>query len=85
LIIMNDNLNEPIEVVVSFKGNEIVPKFFKWRNKFYQIAKVHLVHTSRIGQQLLYHFSVSDAANYFQLTFNSFNLSWRLTAIYNQG
>jgi hypothetical protein len=82
---MNQELNDIVDVVVSFKANEVVPKFFKWRQKIYQVNKVHLVHTSREGQQLLYHFSVSDAVNYFQLTFNSFNLSWRLTGLYNQG
>lgn len=82
---MHQELDEIVDAVVSFKANEIVPKFFKWRNRIYQVAKVHLVHTSRVGQQLLYHFSVSDQANYFQLTFNASNLSWHITALYTEG
>lgn len=77
-----EKLDELIEVIVSFKKSEVVPQFFRWRNKIYKVNKVHLVHLSRIGRELLYHFSVSDSANYFQLTFNSYNLSWRLTNHY---
>ncbi len=80
---MYEQINEPIEVVASFKKNEIVPKFFSWRHKVYQVEKVHLVHTSRVGHQILYHFSVTDNANYFQLVFNPFTLSWLLTTLYH--
>ena len=82
---MYDQINEPIEVIVSFKKNEIIPKVFSWRRKIYKVVKVHLVHTSRAGNQILYHFSVTDEANYFQLVFNPFNLSWMLETLYNNG
>jgi len=82
---MYDQINEPIEVVVNFKSNEIIPKFFSWRRKIYKVAKVHLVHTSKVGNQILYHFSVTDETNYFQLVFNPFNLSWMLETLYNNG
>jgi len=80
---MYDNINEPIEVVASFKDNEVIPKFFYWRRKMYKVIKVHLVHTSKIGNQILYHFSVTDEANYFQLVFNPFTLTWVLATLYN--
>lgn len=82
---MYENINEPIEAVISFKKNGVVPKFFSWRNKWYQVEKVHLVHTSQNGSQILYHFSVTDKANCFQLTFNPFTLSWILATLYNNG
>lgn len=82
---MYDQINEPIEVIVSFKKNEIIPRFFRWRRKIYKVAKVHLVHTSQVGCQTLYHFSVTDEANYFQLVFNPFNLTWILETLYNDG
>lgn len=84
-VTMYDNINEPIEVVASFKKNEVVPRFFSWRHKIYKVAQVHLVHTSKIGNQILYHFSVTDKANYFQLTFNPFTLSWALATLYSNG
>jgi hypothetical protein len=80
---MYDNINEPIDVIVSFKKNEVVPKFFNWRRKIYKITKVHLVHASKAGTQTLYHFSVTDETNYFQLVFNPFTLTWILATIYN--
>jgi len=80
---MYDDINEPIEVVVSFKKGGVVPKFFRWRHKIYKVSDVHLVHTSHLGNQLLYHFSVTDRTNYFQLVFNPFNLTWILATLYN--
>lgn len=80
---MYDNINEPIEVVVSFKKGNVVPKFFFWRRKIYKVDKVHLVHTSKVGSQTLYHFSVTDKANYFQLVFNPVTLTWVLATLYN--
>ena len=80
---MYDDINEPIEVVASFKKNEVIPKFFVWRRKMYKVVKVHLVHTSKIGNQIVYHFSVTDEANYFQLVFNPFTLTWILATLYN--
>jgi len=85
LFLMYDQINEPIEVLVSFKTNEIVPQLFSWRRKIYKISQVHLVHTSTLGRQTLYHFSVTDEVNYFQLVFNPFNLSWVLEKLYSSG
>lgn len=82
---MHDQINEPIEVIASFKKADIVPRLFVWRRKMYKIDKVHLVHTSQIGREMIYHFSVTDSANYFQLAFNPFNLSWMLETIYSEG
>lgn len=82
---MYDQINEVVEVLVSFKKNEIIPKIFNWRRKIYKIDKVHLVHTSKIGNQILYHFSVTDTTNYFELIFNPFTLTWTLGNLYNNG
>ncbi|MFA6304945.1 MAG: hypothetical protein WCV73_00455 [Patescibacteria group bacterium] len=82
---MNDQINEPIEVIASFKKDGLIPHSFSWRRKIYKIDKVHLVHTSQAGRALIYHFSVTDAANYFQLAFNPFNLSWVLETVYSEG
>ncbi len=82
---MYDEINEQVEVVASFKKNEIFPKFFSWRRKIYKVDKVHFVHTSNNGNGLLYHFSITDNANYFQLIFNPLTLTWTLSTIYNDG
>ncbi|HLC63785.1 MAG TPA: hypothetical protein VJK25_00350 [Patescibacteria group bacterium] len=82
---MYDQINEPVEVVASFKQNEIMPKFFVWRRKMYKVDKVHLVHTSRQGSHTLFHFSITGQNNYFQLVFNPFTLTWILASLYNNG
>ncbi|MBT3689781.1 hypothetical protein HOE31_04050 [bacterium] len=82
---MYDKINESIEVVASFKKSEIFPKFFSWRRKIYKVDKVHFIHTSQNGKGLLYHFSVTDKVNYFQLIFNPLTLTWTLSTMYNNG
>jgi len=84
---MYDQINEIIEVFVNFKKDNIVPKFFIWRRKMYKIGKVHLVHISKNGSQILYHFSVTDDCNlnYFQLAFNTCTLTWILEILYYSG
>ena len=82
---MFEKINEPIETVVMFKGKEIMPSFFKWRNKTYKIEKLNLVHKQRDGNDKIYYFSVSDKANYFRLAFFTRDLSWRIEELFYEG
>lgn len=82
---MYEKINEIIDVVASFKKTTVEPKFFFWRRKIYKVGKVHLIHTSRQGAQILYHFSVTDEINYFELIFNPLLLSWTLENLYTAG
>ncbi|MFA6503753.1 MAG: hypothetical protein WCT54_02245 [Patescibacteria group bacterium] len=75
---MYQNINEPIEVVVLFKGKRVEPVFFKWGNRQYRVKRVNLVHTERQGRDKQYIFSVSDEANAFRLRFSTETLKWTL-------
>jgi hypothetical protein len=81
---MSDIINEPVEVIVSFKQNEIIPKVLIWRRKMYKIVRVHSVDISYNGSRAFYHFSVTDAIHYFRLSFNPYNLIWTLDRLYSQ-
>jgi hypothetical protein len=74
-------LSDPINVWTFFKGNTITPHIFFWNNRKIKIDQVNLVHTSKQGSSLLYHFSVSSAGNFYRLTFNLSKLKWYLEAV----
>ena len=59
-----------------------MPLLFRWRGKKYQVAKLNLVHRERDGEDVVYYFNVSDAANYFKLAFSTRRMSWRLSEWY---
>lgn len=82
---MYERINEPIEVLVRFNGNKIIPEIFKWRKKIYKIEKVNMVHDEKDGNNKIYYFSVSDRINFFRLAFFTKNLHWRIEELYFEG
>ena len=82
---MLEKLNEPIDILVKFNQNKVVPTFFKWRGKTYKIEKINLIHRERDGNDKKYYFSVSDNANYFRLAFSTRDLSWRIEELFFEG
>ncbi|MDD5110095.1 MAG: hypothetical protein PHI63_02675 [Patescibacteria group bacterium] len=96
---MHEIIDEPVEVLASFSpvpactttnkprvaGNRVRPLLFRWRGKKYQIEKLNLVHRERDGEDVVYYFNVSDAANYFKLAFSTRRMSWRLAEWYAEG
>lgn len=67
---------EPINVWVFFKNNLIQPYLFFWRQRQIKVDQVNLIHTSKIGNNLFYHFSISSGNNFYQLRFDSTRLKW---------
>lgn len=82
---MHEFINEPINILVNFGNNKVMPLFFKWRNKKYKIEKLNLVHKKRDGKYMMYYFNVSDKANYFKLSFATKDLNWRIEELYTEG
>jgi hypothetical protein len=82
---MYETIDEPIRVLVSFGQGQIKPLIFEWRDKRYKIDQVNLIHWQKAGNDKLYHFSVSDQANYFKLSFNTRDFNWRLEELYAEG
>lgn len=72
---------EPIDVWVLFKKNIIAPYLFSWRGKEIKIDKINLVHTSKNGTSLFYHFSISSGGNFYRLRFDTGKLEWILEAV----
>ncbi len=82
---MHELLNDPIDVIVSFKDNRVLPHAMRWNERDYKIDNVNLVHSAREGTKRVFYFSVSDAANYFKLKLDPELLEWRLVELYADG
>lgn len=82
---MHELLNDPIDVMVAFKDNRVLPKAMRWNQRDYKIKNVNLVHTAREGAKRVFFFSVSDADNYFKLKLDPTSLEWRLVELYTDG
>ncbi len=75
------DLLEPINVWVLFKGAIISPYVIFWQNRKIKIDTINLVHTSKDGDALYYHFSVSAGGNFYRLRFDTKKLKWFLEAV----
>lgn len=75
------DLLEPINVWVFFKGALIQPYLMFWKDRKIKIDAINLVHTSKDGSSLYYHFSVSASGNFYRLRFDTKNLKWFLEAV----
>lgn len=82
---------EPINVWVFFKQNSprsrfgeaglIQPYLFFWNSRQIKVDKINLVHTSKNGSSLFYHFSISSGDNFYQLRLDTSKLKWFLEAV----
>ena len=82
---MHEMINDPIDVVVSFSQNRVIPKRMRWNENDYDIKTVNLVHTAREGRKRVFYFSVSDLTNYFKLKLDPEFLEWHLVELYTDG
>lgn len=72
---------EPVNVWVLFERNFIKPHTFFWRGRQIKVDKINLVHTSKEGSNIFYHFSVSSGGNFYRLKFDTNKLKWFLEAV----
>lgn len=72
---------EAIDVWVLFTKNKIQPAVFFWHGRQIKIDKINLVHTSKNGASLFYHFSVSSGDNFYRITFDTNKMKWILEAV----
>lgn len=82
---MLEQINEPINIVVSFQNGKVLPIYFKWRSHTYKIEKLNLVHKIRDGKDTIYYFNVTDKTNYFKLSFSTKDLGWKIEELYYDG
>jgi len=80
---MNQRIDAPVSVVFSsnHKTGVVQPRRILWSGKEYEVEKVGLYHTFRVGRILHHVFSVATDTLYFKLVLNSESLTWRLEEI----
>jgi len=74
-------INEPINVWVFFRKSGIEPHLFFWKERKIKIEKINLIHTSKNGEELFYHFSISSGGNFYRLKFETSKLRWILEGV----
>lgn len=74
-------INEPIDVWVLFQKSKIQPSVFFWHGRRIKIEKINLIHTSKNGSNIFYHFSISSEGNFYRLKFDVGKLNWSLEAV----
>lgn len=74
-------ISETVDVWVLFSKNHIQPFVFFWHGRQIKIDKINLVHTSKNGAWVFYHFSVSSGGNFYRLRFDANKLNWVLEAV----
>ena len=65
-----------------FPHDKLRPVMFIWRNREYRVQDVTYVWRETQGQAEVYHFTVSDGANVFELSYNAKALDWTITGTY---
>ncbi|HTW91497.1 MAG TPA: DUF6504 family protein [bacterium] len=65
-----------------FPHDKLRPFMFIWRNREYRVQNITYVWRETQGQAEVYHFTVSDGANVFELAYNAKALDWTITGTY---
>ena len=75
------NIDKIIKVGAVFQGGRIVPRWFLYDNKKYEVREVNYQWEDFEGTEKLMFFSVSDEANSYEMSFNLKRLIWKLNKI----
>ena len=90
--VTHHRLNENVKVYAiynetgdgKFPHDKLRPVMFIWRNREYRVQDVTYVWREIQGQAEVYHFTVSDGANVFELSYNAKALDWTITGTYSE-
>jgi len=80
---MYQDVDEPIDVVVLFQNNHMVPSRFKWNDRVYKISEVTGDWKTDVGSFRVRHFAVVDSSsNFFQLSYDERKTCWMISKIW---
>jgi hypothetical protein len=80
---MIQKIQSPISVNLVFdhKRRSVYPKYIFWDGKTYQVTKIGLHHTYRLGRTLYHVFSVETPDLFFRLVLDTDTLHWKVEEI----
>ncbi len=79
---MIDSERQPIDVLVAFMKNKVLPLSFRCNSKKYSIDKVNMIYSGWTGRNKWHYFTVSSNKDHFKLGFNTENNKWFLEEAY---
>lgn len=80
---MNNKINSliSVELVFTSKDRRVFPRKLMWNDRVYQVQKIGLHHSYRVGKTLFHVFSVETESLFLRLVLNTENLNWTLEEI----
>lgn len=76
---MMTEIGDTVKVGVVFdESGKIIPKWFVWNGRRYDITRTTFVWKVQEGRSVIHHFAVTDGDNMYELCYNTAELSWRL-------
>lgn len=73
--------SNPIKVGAVFKGSKIIPKWFIWEGRKYNVKSVDYAWEDKQGKEKIMRFSVSDGNNTYELAYNTIQMNWILDKV----
>jgi hypothetical protein len=80
---MDQEINQPVEVMVIFEKGRMIPVRFRWNGRVIKVAKLTGWWRSNEGKFRIRHFAVIDQnSQFFQLTYKERTAEWFLNKIW---
>jgi len=74
-------LDSIIKVGAIFKENKIIPKWFIWESRKYEVKSLDFTWEDMQGTEKIIKFSVRDGINSYELAYNTARMNWALENI----
>jgi hypothetical protein len=80
---MITEINEPVKVGAIFGDNKtkLKPVWFIWSGRKYDIKEITYIWTEKVRKANIHHFTVSDGANLFDISYSTDSLVWMLHSV----
>lgn len=79
---MESEIDEIIKAGVVFSSGKIIPKWFLWKNRKYDIKEVNYTWNDYDGTEKLLLFSVTDGTNNYEISFNTKRTIWKINKVW---
>ena len=80
---MDQEINQPVEVMVVFEKGRMIPVRFRWNGRVIKVAKLTGWWRTNEGKFRIRHFAVIDQnSQFFQLTYKERTAEWFLNKIW---
>ncbi len=77
---MTTRIGEAVKVIAVF-DHGVRPVRFKWNGRVYPIKEITYRWRSREGSAAIIHFSVSDGAGLYELSYNQDTMKWSIEGV----